>query len=135
MLVSNALIGILQELRAKRVLDRLAVLNAPRAQVIRDGTERDIAVEDVVLDDLIVLRRGDQIVTDGVVRSSAGLQADESLLTGESHPIDKGPGDPPSPAASSWPAPAPSRQPPSVSMRPPASSRPKPGNLHPHAQN
>ena len=93
-LVSNALIGIVQELRAKRVLDRLAVLNAPRARVIRDGTERDIAVEEVVLDDLIALRLGDQIVTDGVVRSSAGLQVDESLLTGESQPIDKAPGDP-----------------------------------------
>ena len=73
------------------MLDRLAVLNAPRAQVIRDGTERDIAVEEVVLDDLIALRPGDQIVTDGVVRSSAGLQVDESLLTGESQPIAKGP--------------------------------------------
>ncbi|MDP9255670.1 MAG: HAD-IC family P-type ATPase [Actinomycetota bacterium] len=93
-LVSNALIGIVQELRAKRVLDRLAVLNAPRALVIRDGTERDIAVKEVVLDELIALRLGDQIVTDGVVRSSAGLQVDESLLTGESQPIDKRPGDP-----------------------------------------
>ena len=93
-LVSNALIGIVQEIRAKRVLDRLAVLNAPRALVIRDAAERDIAVEEVVLDELVALRLGDQVVADGVVRSSAGLQIDESLLTGESQPIDKGPGDP-----------------------------------------
>ncbi len=92
-LVVNALIGIVQELRAKRTLDRLAVLNAPRAHVVRDGTTQDIAVEGVVLDDLLDVRLGDQIVADGVVRSSAGIQVDESLLTGESEAVDKKPGD------------------------------------------
>ena len=89
-LVANALIGIVQELRAKRVLDHLAILNAPRALVVRDGAEKDVAIEEVVLDDLVGLRTGDQIVADGVVRVSAGLQVDESLLTGESEPVDKG---------------------------------------------
>jgi len=92
-LVTNALIGIGQELRAKRTLDRLAVLNAPRIRVSRDGGPRDIAVEELVADDLVDLRAGDQLVADGVVRESASLQADESLLTGESEPVDKRAGD------------------------------------------
>jgi cation-transporting ATPase E len=92
-LVTNALIGIGQELRAKRTLDRLAVLSAPRVRVIRDGAARDIAVDELVADDLVDLRAGDQLVADGVVRDSAGLEADESLLTGESEPVDKRSGD------------------------------------------
>jgi cation-transporting ATPase E len=92
-LVSNALIGILQELRAKQTLDRLAVLNAPRARVVRDGQSRDLAVGEVVLDDLVDLRTGDQVVADGTVHTTAGLQVDESLLTGESDPVDKNAGD------------------------------------------
>src|SRR6516162_7536171 len=92
-LVTNALIGIGQELRAKRTLDRLAVLSAPRVRVIRDGAPRQIAVEELVADDLVDLRAGDQLVADGVVRQSASLQADESLLTGESEPVDKQAGD------------------------------------------
>ena len=92
-LVANALIGIAQELRAKRTLDRLAVLSAPQVRVIRDGSRRDIPVADLVADDLVDLRPGDQLVADGVVRDSAGLEADESLLTGESEPVGKHKGD------------------------------------------
>jgi len=92
-LVANALIGIVQELRAKRTLDRLAVLNAPHARVVRDGAEHEVPVEDVVLDDLVSLLTGDQIVADGIVRTTAGLQVDESLLTGEAEPVDKNPGE------------------------------------------
>jgi cation-transporting ATPase E len=92
-LVTNALIGIGQELRAKRTLDRLAVLSAPRVRVIRDGAPREVAVGEVVADDLVDVRAGDQLVADGVVRASASLQADESLLTGESEPVDKRAGD------------------------------------------
>ena len=92
-LVTNALIGIAQELRAKRTLDRLAVLSAPRVRVIRDGAPRDIAVADLVAGDLVDLRAGDQLVADGVVRASARLEADESLLTGESEPVGKRAGD------------------------------------------
>src|SRR5258705_11252391 len=88
-LVSNALIGIGQELRAKRTLDRLAVLSAPRVRVTRDGAPQDIAVADLVAGDLVDLRAGDQLVADGVVRSSTSLEADEALLTGESEPGDK----------------------------------------------
>src|SRR5215471_9806417 len=92
-LVTNALIGIGQELRAKRTLDRLAVLSAPRVRVIRDGAPAEIAVEQLVADDLVGLRVGEQLVADGVVRASSSLQADESLLTGESEPVDKQAGD------------------------------------------
>jgi cation-transporting ATPase E len=88
-LVSNSLIGIVQELRAKRTLDQLAVLSAPRARVVRDNATREVAVGDVVLDDIVDVRTGDQIVADGIVRTSAGMQVDESLLTGESEPVDK----------------------------------------------
>ena len=92
-LVTNALIGIAQELRAKRTLDRLAVLSAPRVRVIRDGAPQDIAVADLVAGDLVDLRAGDQLVADGVVRASTSLEADESLLTGESEPVGKRAGD------------------------------------------
>ena len=88
-LVLNSIIGIGQEVRAKRTLDRLAVLSAPTARVVRDGVTIEVAVADVVLDDLLELRSGDQIPADGEVRSSAGLEVDESALTGESDPVAK----------------------------------------------
>ncbi len=88
-IVVNSAIGVLQEYRAKRTLDRLAVLSAPHARVIRDGQVQQVAVADVVLDDLVDLRSGDQIAADGVVVASTGLDVDESLLTGESEPVAK----------------------------------------------
>ena len=88
-LVVNSLIGIVQEVRAKRTLDQLAVLAAPRARVVRDGSVRDCTVEEVVLDDLVDLRTGDQVPCDGIVQSASGLEIDESLLTGESDAVDK----------------------------------------------
>ncbi|MFI5054414.1 MAG: HAD-IC family P-type ATPase, partial [Acidimicrobiia bacterium] len=92
-LFANTFIGIFQEVRAKRTLDQLAVLNAPRARVVRDGQASDVAVEQVVLDDLLELRTGDQVPCDGVVRVAEGLELDESLLTGESDPLNKAKGD------------------------------------------
>jgi cation-transporting P-type ATPase E len=92
-LVSNALIGIVQEIRAKRTLDHLAVISEPRVRVVRDGETREIMVDDVVLDDLGEVRSGDQIAADGIVRATEALQVDESLLTGESDPVDKNAGD------------------------------------------
>ena len=91
--VANAAIGIVQELRAKRTLDRLAVLNAPRARVVRDGAECELPVAEVVLDDLLVLTAGDQVPADGVVLDSMGLAVDESLLTGEADAVVKDAGD------------------------------------------
>lgn len=93
-IIANAAIGIVQELRAKRTLDRLAVLNTPRARVVRDGAPpTEVAVAEVVLDDLLVVQTGDQVPADGTVRESSGLEIDESLLTGESEPVAKAPGD------------------------------------------
>lgn len=87
--VGNAVIGVAQEYRAKKSLDRLAVLNSPHARVLRDGVIKDIAVEEVVLDDVILLFAGDQIPADATVHDARGLEIDESLLTGESDPVDK----------------------------------------------
>ena len=91
--LANTLIGVVQEVRAKRTLDRLAILNAPRARVVRDGALGEIAVEDVVADDLLVIRAGDQIPADGLLLEATGLEIDESLLTGESEPVAKAAGD------------------------------------------
>lgn len=87
--IANAVIGSVQEYRAKRALDRLALLNAPHARVMRDGSEAEIALDDVVLDDTLVLRAGDQVPADGLVAASRGLQVDESMLTGESDAVEK----------------------------------------------
>jgi cation-transporting ATPase E len=92
-LVANAIIGIYQEVRAKRTLDRLTLLTAPRARVIRDGTPIDIAVGGVVQDDVLMLEPGAQIVVDGTVLASADLEIDESLLTGEADPVVKAAGE------------------------------------------
>ncbi|MDD3719031.1 MAG: HAD-IC family P-type ATPase [Actinomycetota bacterium] len=92
-LVFNTLIGVLQELRAKRTLDRLSLLSAPGARVVRDGAGMEIARDEVVLDDLLELVAGDQVLVDGEVLFSEGLEVDESLLTGESVPIVKMEGD------------------------------------------
>jgi len=90
---ANSIIGCVQEFRAKAALDRLALLNAPRARVRREGDEAEIAPEDVVMDDVLVLRAGDQVPADADVIESRGLQIDESMLTGESDAVDKQPGD------------------------------------------
>ncbi|HSD49238.1 MAG TPA: cation-translocating P-type ATPase, partial [Actinomycetota bacterium] len=92
-LIANAVIGIVQELRAKRTLDRLAVLTAPRARIVRDGDVAEHRVGDVVLDDVLELRPGDQVVVDGTVLDAQGLELDESLLSGEPEPVEKDPGD------------------------------------------
>jgi cation-transporting P-type ATPase E len=86
-LVGNSAIGIVQEVRAKRALDRLAALVAPTATVMRDGAARDVPAGDVVVGDVVRLKPGDQIVADGTVVESDGLNVDESILTGESEPV------------------------------------------------
>lgn len=88
-LVFNALIGIVQEIKAKRTLDRLAVLSASGIKVVRDGTLHELAPDALVLDDIVQLGLGDQVPADGVVLEAVGLEIDESLLTGEADPIDK----------------------------------------------
>ncbi|WP_448002127.1 HAD-IC family P-type ATPase [Agromyces bauzanensis] len=91
--IANMIIGSVQEFTAKRSLDRLALLHAPHARVRRDGADVDVALAEVVRDDLLVLRAGDQVAADGVVVASERLQVDESMLTGESDPVDKEPGE------------------------------------------
>jgi cation-transporting P-type ATPase E len=92
-LVVNTAIGVFQELRAKRTLDRLAILTAPTARVVRDGTTAPLPAEDVVLDDVLDLQPGDQVTVDALVLRSEGLELDEALLSGEAEPVVKAPGD------------------------------------------
>lgn len=92
-LVINSGIGIGQEYLAKRKLDRLALLNAPTTKVVRDGQVVEIPTGQVVADDLIELRTGDQVPADGVLLASDGLEVDESNLTGESDAVPHGVGD------------------------------------------
>ena len=92
-LVTNALVGIVQETRAKVTLDRLAVVSAPRARVVRDGAVTEIPVEEIVVDDVIEAASGDAVPVDGAVLTADGLEVDESLLTGESDPLHKDVGD------------------------------------------
>ena len=92
-IVANSAVGIVQELRAKRTLDRLSLLNMPVARVVRDGTVTQVAAAEVVVDDLLVLAPGDQIPVDAVLHRADELEIDESLLTGESDPVVKQPGD------------------------------------------
>jgi len=87
--IANALIGIVQEFRAKRTLDNLTLLNQPRARLMRDGVECEVAVRDVVLGDLLVLKSGDQLPADCELVEGAELEVDESMLTGESEPVAK----------------------------------------------
>ena len=92
-LVVNTLIGIVQEVRAKWTLDRLTVISEAKTRVMRDGREEEISLGKVVLDDVVLLSTGEQVVADGPVLEARGLEVDESLLTGESVPVVKKPGD------------------------------------------
>ena len=90
---ANITIGIIQEIRSKRTIDKLSLLSAPTALVVRDEIEVEVAVSDVVIDDILRLSAGRQIPTDAVVRSGQ-VEVNESLLTGESDAIVKKVGDP-----------------------------------------
>ncbi len=85
----NVLVGTVQEVRAKRVLDRITLLTRPKVTVLRGGQEHVVDPSDVVIGDILVLRPGDQVVVDGRVVSGARLEVDESLLSGESEPVVK----------------------------------------------
>ncbi len=91
--VINSYIGIRQELKAKATLDELAVLVAPHARVVRDGSVVELLASEVVPGDLVAIGPGDQLIADGEVRSSRGLTVDESMLTGEADGIPKEAGD------------------------------------------
>ncbi|MBB5934622.1 cation-translocating P-type ATPase [Streptomyces zagrosensis] len=93
-IVANTAIGIIQELRAKKTLDSLAVIGEARPTVRRDGVAAEIPTAEIVLGDLVELGPGDKCVVDGEVVEADGLEIDESLLTGEADPVLKKPGDP-----------------------------------------
>lgn len=94
LIVANSAIGIIQELRAKQTLDKLAIVGQAKPLVRRRSGSKPVMPNEVVLDDIIELGPGDQIVVDGEVVEEANLEVDESLLTGEADPIAKDPGDP-----------------------------------------
>ncbi|MCT9078150.1 cation-translocating P-type ATPase [Streptomyces fulvoviolaceus] len=92
-IIANTGIGIIQEWRAKKTLDSLAVIGESRPTVRRDGVATGISTSGIVLDDLIEIGPGDKVVVDGVCVEADGLEIDESLLTGEADPVVKRPGD------------------------------------------
>ncbi|MFF1875391.1 HAD-IC family P-type ATPase [Streptomyces sp. CB03911] len=92
-IVANTAIGIVQEMRAKRTLDSLALIGEAKPQVRRDGRIEQVAVAGIVLDDTVLLGIGDKVIVDGEVTEADGLEIDESLLTGEPDPVLKQPGD------------------------------------------
>src|SRR5262249_10801994 len=89
----NTILGLVQEIRAKRHLDQLTLLVETRARVLRDGKEVEISADDVVLGDYLLLRTGEPVVADGTVVDAHFLEVDEALLTGESDPVPRRPGD------------------------------------------
>src|SRR5215469_2020070 len=92
-IVANSGVGVIQELRAKRTLDRLSVLGQEPARVLRDGHEIEVPPQQIVLGDRILIGPGDRIMVDGEITGGSGVEIDESLLTGESDPVPKKPGD------------------------------------------
>ena len=91
-IIANTLIGIIQEVRAKKVLDNLTMLNAPKATVVRDGKRSLIDAEELVVDDIVIFKAGAQVCADAQV-CAGEVQVNESLLTGESDEITKHAGD------------------------------------------
>jgi len=93
MAIINSLIGLVQEIRSKWHLDRLAILIETRARVLRDGKVVTIPAGDVVLDDHVLLAAGESVVADGPLLDARFLEVDEALLTGESDPVRRQPGE------------------------------------------
>lgn len=87
-IIGNTVIGIVQEIRAKKTLEKMSLLNAPRADVIRNGSVKQISTDELVKDDVILLTAGKQICADAVV-ISGNIQVNESLLTGEADEVEK----------------------------------------------
>ena len=90
--ILNTGIGIFQEIRAKLTMDKLRLVTAPTASVVRNGNTETIPTEQLVLDDIVLLSIGNQVPSDSIVQKGT-IEVNESLLTGESLPIKKGPGD------------------------------------------
>ena len=88
----NIVIGAVQEIRSKKVIDKLSLLSAPCARVVRDGAEEEISLDEIVLDDLMIIKNGNEVCADAIILEGE-CQVNESLLTGESEPIYKKIGD------------------------------------------
>lgn len=92
-IIFNSIIGIVQEMKVKKLVDKLSVMTASKAKVVRDGQEAVIPVNQIVMDDILLVANGDQICSDSVVLYSDGMEVNESMLTGESKPVKKKQGD------------------------------------------
>ena len=88
----NTFIGIIQELRSKKIIDNLSLIAAVKARVLRDNKQQDIEINEIVIDDILVLETGNQIVTDSVIKEGK-IEVNEALITGEINPITKTKGD------------------------------------------
>ena len=92
-IIANSVIGIIQELKVKSLVDKLSVITASKATVIRDGMKKQIPLDELVVDDVMVLESGDQIGADCVVLEAQGIEVNESMITGESVAVKKHEGD------------------------------------------
>lgn len=92
-IIANSLIGIAQELKVKSLVDKLSVITASKAMVIRDGIRKQIPLDELVMDDVMVLESGDQVGADCVVLEAQGIEVNESMITGESVAVKKFQGD------------------------------------------
>ncbi|MBR3327969.1 MAG: HAD-IC family P-type ATPase, partial [Atopobiaceae bacterium] len=90
--IINLVVGVVQEVRAKRMVDKLSIITASKVRVLRNGAEQEVSIDELVLDDVFMLSHGDQVPADAIVLKGGPLM-DESLLTGESNQIEKRPGD------------------------------------------
>lgn len=92
-IIINTIIGIFQELKVKKLVDGLSVITATKATVLRDGEKKEIPIDQIVMDDVIAVESGNQISADSIVLESVGIEVNESMITGESRPVKKKPGD------------------------------------------
>ncbi len=92
-IIINTVIGIFQELKVKKLVDGLSVITATKAMVVRAGARKEIPIDHIVMDDVIVVESGNQISADSIVLESTGIEVNESMITGESRPVKKKAGD------------------------------------------
>lgn len=92
-IIVNSIIGIIQEMKVKKLVDGLSVITASKARVIREGKEQEVPIDEVVLEDIVAVANGDQVCADCIVLESDGMEVNESMLTGESKPVRKKAGD------------------------------------------
>ena len=92
-IIINSVIGIIQELKVKKLVDGLSVITASKVKVIRNGRQQEIPIDELVMDDVIAVESGNQIGADSIVLSGEGIEVNESMITGESHAVKKFKGD------------------------------------------